>query len=99
MANLYITVFEGAGNTAAGDPIQEQRVVFSDPAANSSPIPDYGNRRRHVCRILADGDCFVTWGSSPTAKGDGTDGRAISEGVAEYFSVEGGHQFSVIQRV
>jgi hypothetical protein len=97
MATLFFTVFLGAVETASGDPIQEDKVTIGAGSLQSTVIDGTGRKRRRV-RVFADTNCFATWGESPTAKDDGTAGRALEAGSAEYFDIEAGHKIAVIER-
>ena len=96
MATLFITVFEGAGAVAMGDPIQFTEADIGVGSAVSAALAGQGRKHRY-CRLFADGDCFATWGATPTAT-DGTDAIPLAAGVAEYFNIEAGHQVAAIQR-
>lgn len=97
MATLFFAVFAGAVEVAAGDPIQENKVAIGGVSTPSVVL--VGNRRkRHRVRVFADTNCFATWGESPIAKDDGTDGRPLEAGSAEYFDIEAGHKIAVIER-
>jgi len=98
MATLQITVFEVAGSTALGDPLQEEIVAVGAGSLTSNVIVGSGKRRRTV-RFYTDTDCWVTWGASPTAKTDGTAGRMLGADNPEYWNVEAGHKIAVIERV
>ncbi len=97
MATLFFCVFSGAVEVAAGDPIQEGIVTIGGASAQSVAIVGTGRKRQRV-RVLADADCFATWGENPTAKNDGTDGRPLVAGSAEYFDIEAGHKIATIER-
>ena len=97
MATLFLTVFEGASETARGEPIQEMIVTIGAGSLKSAAITGT-DRRRRVVRAIADVACFVTWGADPTALGDGTGGRAVAAEVAEYWDIEAGHLVAVIER-
>ena len=97
MATLFFTVFAGAAEVAAGDPIQENIVSIGVSSAKSEILTGIG-RKRHRVRIFADSNCFVTWAEDPTALADGTNGRPLEAGSAEYFDIEAGHKIAVIQR-
>ena len=98
MATLFIVVFQGAGSVAHGDPIQEEVVSIGAGSLTSNVITG-SDRKRRIVRMYADADCFVTWGETPTALTDGTDGRPLGSDNAEYFDVEAGHKIAVIQRI
>ncbi len=97
MATLFFAVFSGAAEVAAGDPIQEAVVDIGAASAQSSAITGSGRKPLRV-RIFADSNCFTTWGENPTALADGTDGRPMEAGSAEYWDIEAGHQIAVIER-
>ncbi len=97
MATLFFTVFSGAAEVAAGDPIQEDKVDIAVGSTQSVAITGTG-RKRHRVRIFADTNCFATWGLNPTALDDGTEGRALEAGSAEYFDIEAGHKIATIAR-
>jgi len=97
MATLFVCVFEGAAEVATGDPIQEITVNIGVASVQSASIIGTGRRRRRV-RLFADANCFVTWGSNPTAQNDGSDGRPLQAGSAEYFDIESGHLLATIER-
>jgi len=96
MASLQLTVFSNANSTAAGDVLQEEVVTVSGTSAQSSVITGSGNYR--VVRIYSDVDCFLTWGSNPTALTDGPAGRFIGANNPEYFRLQAGERFAVIER-
>ena len=97
MATLFFTVFLGAVEVAAGDPVQEDKVTIGVASAQTVVITRTGRKRLRV-RVFADTNCFATWGENPTAKDDGTDGRPLEAGSAEYFDIEAGHKIAVIER-
>ena len=99
MATLQYTVFEGAGEVALGDPIQEGVVTITGTAAASAAISGSDRIRRRV-RVAVDANCWVAWGAAAVALNDGTNGRMMGTDVStvEYFDVECGHIISVIQR-
>ena len=97
MATLFFTVFSGAVEVAAGDPIQEGKVDIAAGSTQSVALTGTG-RKRHRVRVFADTNCFATWGLNPTALDDGTDGRPLEAGSAEYFDIEAGHKIATITR-
>jgi hypothetical protein len=94
MATLSITVFEGAGEVATGDPLQVDTVTISGVSAQSSVITGSGRKRRRV-RLCADTACHVVWGENPTADSGHTFMGAENP---EYFDIESGHKVAVIAR-
>jgi hypothetical protein len=97
MASLQLSVFSNASSTAAGDVLQEEVVNISNSSVQSNVIVGSNNYR--VVRMYADVDCFVTWGSDPTALSDGTDGRFIGANNPEYFRLQAGEKVATIERV
>ncbi len=97
MATLFFAVYLGAVEVAAGDPVQENKVTIGVASAQSAVIIGSG-RKRHRVRVFADTNCFATWGENPVAKSDGTDGRPLEAGSAEYFDIEAGHKIATIER-
>jgi len=97
MATLFFTVFLGAVEVAAGDPVQENVVTIGVGSLQSAVITGADRKRQRV-RVFADTNCFATWGENPTAKNDGTSGRPLEAGSAEYFDIEAGHKIAVIER-
>ena len=97
MTTLFFAVFLGAAEVAAGDPVQESTVDIGVASAQSAAITGT-DRKRHRVRVFADINCFATWGENPTALNDGTSGRPLEAGSAEYFDIEAGHKIAVIER-
>lgn len=100
MPKLYITEFQ---TTPAdpGNPIQtlnaaklpfvaSQVVDFSGSSTNSAPISSSSK----FVRVLADADCCIAAGASPTATASSL--RLVA-GVAEYFGVNSGDRIAVIE--
>jgi len=96
MASVFITVFEGANNTALGNPVQ-YIVATIDGAATEIVNSTFTAKQKLTCRIMADADCFLSWGASPAAT-DGTDAIPFGAENPEYHSVEAGHKFIAITR-
>ena len=94
MANVNITVFEAAVSTPLGDPLQYLTAVID--GANSSALTG-SDKKRRTCRMYAESDCWVKWGSSPTATG-ATDAVALGADNPEYFNIEAGHVVTAITR-
>lgn len=97
MASLFFAVFLGAVEVAAGDPVQENKVDIGVASAQSAVIIGSGRKRQRV-RVFADTNCFATWGENPTALANGTGGRPMEAGSAEYFDIEAGHKIAAIER-
>jgi hypothetical protein len=95
---LYITVFEDAAEVALGAPVQEMAVAIGAGSVQSDAIAGTGNRHRRM-RLMADVDCFVTWGDDPTATTDGTSGRPMGAENPEYFAINVGQKVAVIERL
>lgn len=101
MSRANMCVFEGANQTALGDPLQEAGWDFDGTSGESPVVAVVGSgpRKRYLVRFFADADCYVTWGLPvQDAQTDGTDGRPVAAETEEYFNLEVGHQFSVIAR-
>lgn len=97
MPSLQITVWESAAEVATGELLFEEVVTISgtsNPSATTVP----GTRKNRRVRLFADTDCFVTWGVTPVAKIDGTDGRMMAAESPEYFSIAAGEKVAVIAR-
>ncbi len=99
MSNLFIAAFGDAKEVAFGSPIQEQVVSFTTPSVQSAVLTVHVPAKMYRVRILADADCFVTWGDDPTALIDGTNGRPVGANNPEYFGIPSGQRLAVIQRV
>jgi len=101
MATLFITVWDSAKEVALGAPLQEEVVAIGAGSLQSNVITTQSDGRvthRRV-RLYADADCFVTWGSDPTALNDGSAGRAMGADNPEYFEITAGEKIAVIERV
>ena len=94
MANLYVTIFDGAASTPVGDPVQFLTAVIS--GANSSAVTGSG-RKRYTARLYAESDCWVAWGSSPTATG-ASDAMPLGADNPEYVTIEAEHVVTAITR-
>lgn len=106
MANLYVTVYAGAAEVASGRPSQQFVGILigatSTPSTETITLPAGNIRRSYRIRVLAESNCFVTWGpaeDSPVAKNDGTDGRAVGAENPEYFEAFQGDKIAVIERI
>ena len=99
MATLQFTVWKGAGAVAQGPVVNEDIITISSTSAQSSGVvdPAGGNKTRFV-RIMADGDCWVTWGADPTALDDGTEGRMMGAENPEYWWITADQKIAVIER-
>ena len=95
MANVNVTVFDGAASTPVGDPEQYLTAVIG--GANSSAVLG-SNRKRWTARFYAESDCWLKWGANPTATG-ASDSVALGADNPEYFNVEAGHVVTAITRV
>jgi hypothetical protein len=96
MATLYVSVFHEAGNTALGDPLQEFSVTIASTSNQSTAITATEGSPKRIVRTFADADCFVTWGSDPTASA--SDGRAMGQENPEYWHISAGDIIAVISR-
>ena len=95
MANLYISVYDGAASTPIGDPEQYLTAVIG--GANSDTVLG-SNRKRWTARFYAESDCWMKRGENPTATG-ASDSEPIGADNPEYFTVEAGHVITAITRV
>lgn len=98
MATLQYTVFDAAGVTGAGPVLQEDTITIAGTSAQGAAITGTGNRTR-IVRVTADADCWVHWGSDPTAAADGENGRMFHSTQVEYFQIVSGEKLAVIERV
>lgn len=99
MAKLFIAVWGDASQTLIGKPIQEMTVDVGAGSLQSGVLTQGNNKVMRRVRIMADTDCFVTWGEDPTALGDGTEGRPMGAENPEVFGIETGWKIAVIERV
>lgn len=91
MATLYITEFGVMGKDGANDvipcaqqlPIAEQTRSLSGTSAQSSAL----NAQTKYVRLQTDFDCFVLFGTNPTAL---TTSMPLAANTPEYFGVPGG---------
>lgn len=95
MATLYVGVWIDAAQTLIGRPIQNMAVTIPGTSAVIT-APANGKARRRV-RLYADADCFVKWGTDPSAT-DGTDSIPLGADNPESFDIETGDKISVISR-
>lgn len=98
MATLFITVWDNASQTLLGQPIQRATVSIGAGSLSSAAISGSKSEIRRV-RLFADADCFVTWGSNPTAAGDGSNDMPLGAENPEVVGIEAGDVIAVIQRV
>ena len=98
MATLYITVFQDSGSTAHGDPLQELVIAVGGASVQSVALNAADGKPRRTVRCFTDTDCFVTWGSDPTATNDGLAGIAVGTENPEYFLIKAGDKLATISR-
>ena len=100
MATLFIGVWGDATVTLHGKPIQEMAVTITGTSAQSAVItgPSGSRSVRRAFRVYTDTDCFVHWGSNPTALNDGTAGRPLGADNPEVWEIESGEKIAVIER-
>ncbi len=98
MATLFIAVFDAANEVLFGEPIQEITVSKGGASVQSAAIDGDNNIMRRV-RLYSDTDCFVHWGTSPTALNDGTAGRPLGADNPEVFGIVSGQLIATIERV
>jgi len=96
MATLQLTVFADATQVALGPVLQEEIVTYTSSSVQSNVITGSGLTR--LVRFYSDADCFVHWGSNPTALTNGTAGRYVGANNPEYFSLSAGEKVAVIER-
>ena len=99
MASLQFTVWASASAVAEGPVLNENVITIGGTSAASAGVvdPGGGNRARYV-RVVADAICWVTWGGSPTALNDGTEGRMLGSENPEFFWIPADEKIAVIQR-
>jgi len=97
MAFLGVTVWRDANEVALGQPLQEFPVTIAAASTTSSVAIVGSGRQRNRVRLAAQADCYVTWGESPTALQDGTDGRWMPRGMVEFHDIEADHYIAVIE--
>ena len=99
MATLFITIFRDATVTLLGRADQEMTITVAGASAQSSvvTVPANGAGKR-LARLYTDTDCFVTWGTDPTATNDGSSGMPLGADNPEVISVETGDKFAAIER-
>lgn len=98
MATLFITVWDNASNTLLDVPIQYATVAVGAGSLQSSAISGNRSEIRKV-RLFTDTDCFVKWGSDPTAPGDGSTDMPLGAENPEVVGIKAGDKIAVIQRV
>lgn len=96
MSELQITVFDGAGPTALGPVLLEEKITVSATSAQTTAMP--GTRLSRIVRVFSDVNIYLTWGVNPTALTDGSDGRMIGADNPEYFQVPAGQKLAAITR-
>lgn len=100
MATLSITEFVGVHASAnnAGFPVPQavslpslgtQKLTMGGTSVQSAVMKPTTT----LVKLLADGDCYVTAGLSPTATAND---MPLLAGTAEYFGVTPGHKIAVI---
>ncbi len=98
MATLFAGVWNGAAETLVGEPIQEFAVTITGTSAQTVALTSHSNEVLRQVRVFSDTDCFVTWGSDPTATNDGTSGRPLGAENPEVFGISSGAKLAVIAR-
>ena len=98
MATLFLTVWAGSESVAAGPVLNEQPVSIGGASVQSGVMDPGGGNRSRTVRVMADTNCFVTWGSNPTAVSDGTEGRPMGAENPEYFFIKADEKIAVIER-
>lgn len=98
MATLFIAVWGDARQTLIGEPLQEMTITVLGTSAQSATITGGNNKTWRRVRLFTDTDCFVTWGSDPTALQSGAGGRPLGAENPEIFDIESGQKIAVISR-
>ena len=98
MASLQYTVWRTASEVALGDVLNEGVITIDVSSAQSGVMKDTMENRNCRVRLMADADCWVTWGEDPTALNDGTGGRMLGAENPEYFDIRADYKIAVIQR-
>lgn len=98
MATLFIGVWGDASQTLIHKPVEEFAVTISGTSAVSPALSQGNNKVMRRVRLYADADCFVTWGTDPTALTDGTEGRPLGADNPEVFGIESDQKIAVILR-
>jgi len=99
MATLFIAVWGDASQTLIGKPVDEFAVTITGTSAKSPAFTQGNNKVMRRVRLYSDVDCFVTWGTDPTALTDGTGGRPLGADNPEVFGIESDQKIAVIERV
>lgn len=99
MAKLFIAVFRASESVAAGPVLNEEAVDIGGVSTQSGVMDSGGTNRSCTVRVMADTNCFVTWGADPTAVIDGSEGRPMGAENPEYFFIKSDEKIAVIQRV
>lgn len=103
MATLQYTAFFSAAEVANGPALNQNVITIGAVAATSptsiNPNASPKNQGMRV-RIAVDADCWVLWGSNPTALGNGLGGVMMGPTVSavEYFDIPADQYISVIER-
>lgn len=98
MSTLQYTVWDSASAVANGPVVNEQAISFTTPSAAGGLIDANGGNKPRYVRVCSNADCWVTWGESPVAKTDGTDGRILGAENPEYFYILANEKIAVIER-
>lgn len=99
MATLFIAIWGDASQTLIGKPVDEFTVTISGTSAQSAAFTQGNNKVMRRVRLYADVDCFVTWGTNPTALTDGTEGRPLGADNPWTVGIESDQKIAVIERV
>ncbi len=97
MATIGIPVFASAKEVLFEVPIQFESMTVDGTSRQSGEISGSRQEIRH-CRIFSDTDCFILWGTDPTAV-DFSDSLPIGAENPEVIGVRAGDKIAVIQRV
>ena len=94
MTTLSLTVYDSAAEVALGDSLETLTVSIGATSAQSSAITTTGMPRKRV-RLFAQSDCYVAFGSNPTAS---TSTVPLGAENPEFFDVKAGDKVAVIER-
>lgn len=96
MATLGIQVFADAKEVLFDVPLQVLSVAITGTSAQSSSVTG-SNKQMRYARLFADADCFVLWGTNPTAV-DFTDSMPLGAENPEVIGIKAGDKVAVITR-
>lgn len=97
MSSLYITEFDGSGNSVSGaslqvgkmPPVTTQVVAFTTSSVQSAAF----NASTKFIRVQSDAVCHLVFAANPTST---TNGQRMVADSTEYFAVTPGDKVAVI---